>query len=300
MRTTARSIALGFAAWIALTAHGQAQDAGWRPFLAVTPVYQGEGDLDNGGGFSADGLFTNFGFAGPIGGGNRAGIMLSYDHLNYSFSNPAGFGGVAPWNVVQRYGLSVPLSFGLRDNWTVGVVPSVNWLKENGADTGDSLAWGGIVFASKRYPSGNMIGSGVAVYDLIEETKVFLILLIDWRLSEHWRLINPLSAGPIGPAGVELDYDFKNRWVTGFGGAFRRSRFRLSETGPVPNGIGEQRDLPLFVRVTRTLGQQAQLHFYVGALVVGQLRVEDPSGSELHEEDFDPTPFAGLTLQARF
>ena len=300
MRVSAWSIALGCAAWTALCAHAYAQDAAWRPFLAVTPVYQDEGDLDNGGDFSADGVLTNFGLSGPIGGDNRAGITFNFDYLDYSFGNPVGFGGVAPWNVVQRYGLSVPLSFGLRENWMLGIVPSVNWFKEDGADTGDSLAWGGIVFASKRFASGNMIGPGIGVYELIEETRVFPLLLIDWRLGERWRLINPLSAGPIGPAGLELDYDFTKGWVAGFGGAFRRSRFRLSDTGPEPNGIGEQRDLPLFVRVTHNLGRQAQLHLYIGALVDGRLRVENPSGAELHEEAFDPAPFVGLTLQAHF
>lgn len=42
------------------------------------------------------------------------------------------------------------------------------------------------------------------------------------------------------------------------------------------------------------------LHFYAGAVVAGQLKVDNPSGDTLHEEDYDPAPFVGLTFSARF
>lgn len=283
-----------------LSCAAHAQETGWQSFFAVTPAYQGKGDLDDGGDFSVYGALTQFGVNGSIGNGNRAGLTLSYDYLNYSFSDPVGFGGVAPWSIVQRYGMAVPLSLGLDNGWLLGVVPSVNWFKENGADTGDSLAWGAILSAAKRFDNGNMIGLGVGVYDLIEDTVVFPFILVNWRLSEHWRVVNPLSAGPSGPAGLELEYDFGGGWRTGLGAAFRWTRFRLSETGAVPNGVGQERDMPVVLRVTRELGSQMALHFFAGAVVGGRLRIENSSGGLLHEEDFDPAPLVGLTFMARF
>ena len=77
-------------------------------------------------------------------------------------------------------------------------------------------------------------------------------------------------------------------------------RFRLSQTGPVPDGVGQERTVPVFLRVTRSFGEQASLHLFLGALVAGQLRVENSSGDRLQEEDFDPAPFVGLTFTARF
>lgn len=278
----------------------QAQQNAWRPFIAVTPVYQGKGDLDSGGDFSLAGAFVRAGVSGAVGSGTRAGVTLDYDYLNYSFSNPVAFGGVAPWSIVQRYGLSVPLSFSLSDGWTLGVIPSADWFKENGASNGDSLVWGSIVSASKRFDNGNIIGLGVGIYDRIEQTSVFPFLLINWRLSERWRVINPLAAGPTGPAGLELDYHFDGGWTAGVGGAFKSERFRLSENGPTPNGIGEERGAPLFVRVTREFGQQMTLHLYAGVVVAGQLRLENSSGNELVKQDFDPAPFIALTFKARF
>lgn len=277
-----------------------AQEAGWRPFLSVTPVYQGEADLDGGGDYSAQSIMLRAGVSGDLSRGNRAGVTLSYDYTDYSFSNPAAFGNAAPWNVVQRYGVSVPLSFGLDGGWSVGVVPSFDWFRENGADSGDAFSWGGIVSATKRFDQGNRLGFGMGVFDRIEETSVFPFLLVDWRLGDRWRLTNPLTAGPTGPAGLELEYRLDSAWNVGFGGAWRTTRFRLSDDGAVPNGVGEERGVPVFFRATRTLGEQMALNLYAGVVTAGELRIEDPTGRELSRVDFDTTPLFGATFSARF
>ena len=282
------------------TSTAEAQQNGWQSFIAVSAAYQGKGDLDSGGDFSISGVGLRGGTSGPVGSGTRAGVTLTYIYSDYSFSDPVAFGGVAPWSTVQRFGVAVPLSFALGNGWGLGVIPSVDWFKENGAKTDDSLAWGAIVSASKRFDDGNMVGLGVGVYDRIEQTAVFPFLLIDWRLSEHWRVINPLAAGPTGPAGVELDYHFDGGWTAGVGAAWRIQRFRLSENGSTPDGIGEERGAPVFLRVTREFGQQMALHLYAGVVAAGELRLENSSGNTLVKEDFDPAPFIALSFMARF
>ncbi len=277
-----------------------AQESGWRPFITVSPVYQGDADLASGGDFGVGGILLRGGVSGSINRDLRAGVTLSYDYLDYSFSNPTRFGGVAPWDVVQRYGVAVPLSFGLGEGWSVGVAPSVDWFRENGADTGESIAWGATVSATKRFDSGNLIGLGVGVFDRIERTSVFPFLIVDVRLTDRWRLVNPFAAGPTGPAGLELDYRFDGGWSMGVGGAYRSLRFRLSEGGPVPNGVGEERGLLLFLRATRELGRDMALRLYAGAVTAGRLRVEDSSGNRLEQEDFDPAPVFGAAFTARF
>jgi hypothetical protein len=277
-----------------------AQESGWRPFITVSPVYQGDGDLDTGGDYSVGGVLLRGGVSGPIDRDVRAGVTLSYDYLDYSFSSPTRFGGVAPWSVVQRFGVAVPLSFGLGDGWSVGFAPSVDWFRENGADTGESIAWGAIVSATKRFDSGNRLGLGVGVYDRIEKTTAFPFLIVDVRLTDRWRLINPFAAGPTGPAGLELDYRFDGGWTMGLGGAYRSLRFRLSEGGPVPNGVGEERGLLLFLRGTREFGRDMSLNLYAGLVTAGRLQVEDPSGNRLAQDDFEPAPLFGAAFTARF
>ena len=295
-----RTCAAMFAATLATAGAAHAQETGWRPFVSVTPVYQGESDLDGGGDYSVQSLILRAGVSGSLGHGNRAGVTLNYDYIDSSFSNPVGFGGVAPWNVVQRYGVAVPLSFGLEEGWNIGFVPSFDWFHENGADAGEAFTWGGIVLATKRFEDGNRIGFGVGVFDRIEETRAFPFLLVDWRISDRWRLVNPLPAGPTGPAGLELDYRLDGGWNIGVGAAWRNQRFRLSEDGAVANGIGEERGVPVFLRATHTFGEQMSLNLYAGLVTGGQLRVEDASGNTLREVDFDTAPLLGASFSARF
>lgn len=278
----------------------QAQEMRWQPFLSVTPVYQGKGDLDGGGHYSATSAMVRVGAAGDLGRGNRAGVTLNYDYTDYSFSSPPGFGNAAPWSTVQRYGVSALLSFGLDDGWSVGFAPSFDWFRENGADLGDAFTWGGIVSATKRFGNGNRLGFGMGAFDRIEESSVFPFLLVDWRIGDRWRLMNPLPAGPTGPAGLELEYRFDSGWNVGLGAAWRNARFRLSNSGAVPNGIGEERSVPVFLRATRTLGEQTSLNLYAGLVNAGQLRVEDSSGRTLSRVDFETAPLFGANFSARF
>jgi hypothetical protein len=287
------------ASW-AVASTAQAQTGGWQPFVSATPVYQGDGDLDGGGDFNAQGVIVFAGVSGSVGNGSRAGVTLNYSYTDYTFSNPAGFGGTAPWDAVQRYGMSVPLAFGLSDGWSIGLTPGVDWFRETGADMDDSLVWSGIVSASRRFDDGNRLGVGVIVADRIEKTRIFPLLLVDWRISERWRLLNPLPAGPTGPAGLELDYRFDNGWNLGIGVGFYNSRFRLSTAGVAPDGVGEVQSRPVFLRATRAMGERMSLNLYAGMLLGGELQVEDAAGETVNEVDFDPAPFLGATFLARF
>lgn len=287
-----------FAAALALSSAAQAQ-GNWRPFASITPVYLGKGDLDGGGDFSEFSTLLRAGVTGSLGGANLAGVTFSYDYADYSFSDPAAFGGVAPWNVIRRYGVAAPLAFGFSDRWVLGVVPSVDWFRENGADEGEALSWGGIVSATRFFDRGNRLGVGLGVFQRLEKTSAYPLLLVDWRFGDRWRLVNPLPAGPTGPAGLEVDYRLDGGWYVGLGAARRTTRFRLSEGGPVPNGIGEERGLPVFLRATRSFGSGMTLNLYAGVVTGGRLRVEDPNGNVLREVDVDPAPLFGVTFTAR-
>ena len=276
-----------------------AQQPAWAPFVAVTPFYESESDLDGGGEFGLSGVQLRLGTAGPVGTGFRAGVTLNFDYYDSSFSNPTVFGAAAPWGNVYRYGVSVPLAWALNSEWSLAVAPSVDWFRESGANSSDSLTWGAVLSAVRVDPAGNRIGLGVAVFDEIEDTKVFPVIVVDWRLGDRWRLINPLPAGPTGPAGLELDYQFDGGWSLGVGAAYRTLRFRLSDSGPVSSGVGEINGVPIFARATYDLSKQLTLHIYAGAIVGGELRVEDRNGNLLRKDDFDTAPFVALTVTAR-
>lgn len=297
------SIALGLAL-AAGQAHGQAPAAGgastWTRFASITPIYQWDADLDRGGSSGTAGAIVRLGAMGQASASTYAGVTLNYDHFDYRFSNPVAFGGAAPWNTVQRIGFSVPLTRSLGDGWAATFAPSFDWVGERGARSSDSFTWGAIVSGTKTWADGSRLGVGFGVFDRFEQTTVFPYLVIDWPLSARVKLTNPAVAGPTGPAGLELRYRTDGGWDLGLGGAYRSNRFRLSETGRVANGIGEERGLPLFVRASRDFAPGASFNLYAGAMVAGSLRLEDSRGNRLVGEDFGVAPFVGATLGLRF
>lgn len=269
-------------------------------FVSVSPIYQGATDFDSGGGrVSMRGAVARLGTSFDLGGGTRAGVTVSYDYFDFNFDKPAAFGGAAPWDKLLRTGIAIPLMFRVGDGWLVGATPSADWFRENGA-SGDALAWGATFSAVRVYADGNRLGLGLGAFNKIEDHTVIPFLIVDWRLGENWRLVNPLPNGPTGGAGLELDYEFNSRWSLGVGAAVREYRFRLSENGPVRNGIGEERAVPVFLRGTYKMHPQLAMHAYVGVNTGGRLRVEDPSGNLLREDNLASAPIFALSLIGRF
>lgn len=298
-RAPRHTVALVMAIGLGWAAPLHAQGSGWNSFVSVSPVFE-DASLDAGGDMSVGGVIARLGTTRDLGGGTRAGVTINYDYFDYSFERPVAFGGVAPWDKVQRYGVATPFSFATRDGWVLGVTPSFDWFKENGAASSDALVWGATMTAVKVYADGNQLGLGVAAFDRLEETTVIPFPIVNWRFGRNWRLINPLAAGPTGAAGLELDYEFDNGWSLGIGAAWRRTRFRLDENGPVANGIGEISGAPIFLRAKVDLGRSATMNFYGGVVAGGSIRVEGPSGSLVREDDFDLAPLVGFNFVSRF
>jgi hypothetical protein len=299
-RKAALILSAALAPALSAPAAAQAPAAGWQASVSVTPYSHRDADLRDGGSFGTRGASLRLGVNAPAGARWRAGVALAIDRIDFDFTDPAAFGGAAPWKAVERTGISVPLVRSLADGWGIGVTPSVDAFRETGADAGKARSWGAVASAVKRYADGDRIGFGIGVFDGLERTRVFPFVLVDLALGDRWRLVNPLPSGPTGPAGLELDYRLDDDWRLGVGAAWRSTRFRLAADGPVPSGIGEERGAPLFLRATRELGAGRSLNVYFGTIVAGRLRVEDERGHELRSVRFDSAPLLGATLAARF
>ena len=298
---TVPSLALGLAVGQAFAQSGAPDGrAAWSGFASVTPFHQSDADIDSGGSFGNTGALVRIGAAGRIGAATFASVSLNYDYHDYRFSNPVAFGGKAPWNDVTRVGFGIPITHAMADGWAITVAPSFDWFGERGAKSGDSFTWGAVFSGTKTYADGRRLGVGFGAFDRFEETTVFPYLVVDWPLTERLKLTNPAVAGPTGPAGLELRYRTDGGWDLGVGGAYRSIRFRLSDSGPVANGVGEERGVPLFVRVSRDLGSGASLTVYAGAILAGSLRVDGPSGNAIAREDFGTAPLVAATLNLRF
>ena len=214
--------------------------------LSGSAVAQLDADLEDQGSYSVSSLLLRASGLKPISRKTFVGLSLSYDYLDYDFSDEAELDGASPWDRVNGLNLSVPIIRNLNSRWSMLLSPSVGWFGASGASSSDSLTWGLTFAATYAFRADRKLGFGLAAFDRIGESRAFPFLSIDWQLSEKLRLTNPLTVGPTGPAGLELAYKIASKWEIGAGGAYRNVRFRLDERDLEPNGIGEQRGIATF------------------------------------------------------
>lgn len=275
-------------------------ESAWRFTASVTPLHQGSADIDGGGSFRTDALLVRLGASGPIVGSLRGGLVFRYDYWDAHFKSPTVFGGATPWEVVQRIGIAAPLSLGVGNGWSLDLAPSVDSFREDAASWGTSLIYGGTAAGAKALSGGARLGLGAGIFGGLHRLTAFPVFVVDLPITERLRLANSQAAGPTGPAGLELSYRFDGGWSLGVAGAYRSYYFRLNETGPFAKGIGEERGVPLLIRLVKRFNPNLEVDLYAGAMVGGRLRVEDSGGNKIAAADFDPARVVALTFSGRF
>jgi hypothetical protein len=268
--------------------------------LVYTPVYQFKTDLDGGGTFDVRRHYFRFGAFQRLDPQWSVGLNVSYDYENWNFSDVDDIVGTDLWNTIHRPGIGVAVNRSFSDQWRLSIVPSVEFSGASGTDLNEALTYGAVVSLSHAFSRDLVLGIGVGVFDRLEETDAFPFLVIDWKISPHVRLTNPLRAGPAGPAGLELVYSPDGIWSFGVGGAYRSYRFRLDDRSAVTDGIGEVEFLVTFAKAARRFGSRLSLDISAGALFDGEIAIEDAGGNELGSTGYDTAPFAAVTLTGRF
>ena len=273
---------------------------GARLTFSAAPSYQFKSNVTGGGDFSVSRYFLSVNSSTPVSDRMRFGASLSYEFDDYNISNLNGFSTPNPWDKINRVGLGTRLGYRVGENWNLIFGPFVQYSGEQGADFGDSLMYGGILAASYRASPNLFFGFGAGVFYRLEETRVFPAFLVSWKITDRLRLGNSYRVGPAGPAGLELEYLLDRNWELAVGGGYRSYRFRLDRDGPVPSGIGQNNNWPVYARLGRKLGRNIHFDLYGGAAFGGKLSLEDRTGHEINSANYNAAPMAGFTLWAAF
>jgi hypothetical protein len=263
-------------------------------------VYTFDTDLDSGGNFNWGAGIVSGTVARQVTSQLSVGLTLRYDYENWKFGNPVAFGGQAPWGKLNAPNIAFNFGYAITPDISIGVTPTFGWGYETGSSE-SGLIYGAIVSATRVFSPSLVLGVGAGIIRQIDETKVFPFLIVHWQINDKWRLANPFRAGPSGGAGLELTYSIDDNWEAAAGGAYRSYRFQLRDDSTVaPGGVGENRFIPIFARVTRKFGKQTQLDFYAGISVSGRLSVDNSSGNGVAADDYKTAPALGLTLAHRY
>jgi hypothetical protein len=139
------------------------------------------------------------------------------------------------------------------------------------------------------------------VSQIEDDVTAVPMVAVQWLPAGQWAV--RLGAVPVGGgalAGAEVAYPLSEQWELGLGFSYRKIRFRLDDSGPAPDGVGEDQYLPLRMRVAWGFHPQITLHFIAGVAVGGRLKLEDENGNDLRKEDYDPAAYLGTRVVARF
>jgi len=287
--------------WAAvLLAQDKSGQSGTNYSISFTPMYQFKSDLKDDTDFSAERYFIDLNTYTTVNRTLAWGASCNYSFQRYDFYDGFVFSTVDPWEQIHTINLALSLFYNFRQNWRFMFSPSIQFAGESDADWNEAMSYGGVLTAMHVFNPNLTVGAGAAVYSRLEEVSLFPFIAVSWQFNKHWRLANPLSAGPVGPAGLELSFIPNDQWEFAVGGAYRTFRFRLDEEGNTPNGIGESQILPIFTRVSRKFGGRFVFDFYGGMLFEGRLVLENEKGTHISSERYDPAPFLGLTLTANF
>ncbi len=235
-----------------------------------------------------------------VSGNTDIGLGFFHGSDDYNFTPLAGFAVADPWNKVHRVGVNGKMRYGFAPKWGLFAAPVVQYSAEEGADFGRSIIYGGALGATYTPNPRLAVGFGVGLLYRLEETVPFPALFMDWRINDRLRLASPLSTGPVGSAGLELGYTMGSSWVIALGGGYRSSRFRLSQGGPVPGGVGQVNAVTGYLNLTRRLGKHLLVSVYGGAVFAGSVRIEDRTGERIDSTGFSAAPLMGLVLTASF
>lgn len=288
---------------IGLPAMATAQDAPSSPSISITiPAgveHQFRTDIDNGGSFDVTRAAIGVGLRTELARDLDLTFSFNYSFAEYDFSGTGNFGD--GWDDTHTLSFGASLSANLTSDWTVFGGPALQLSRESGGDWEDSLIAGGFFGATYRYSDDLTIGGGLGVMSQIEDgTRLYPILIVDWRIADGVKLTSRTAASATGDTGLELAYEIGGGWEVGLGAAYRFRRFRLDDNGPVPSGVGEDTNIPVWARVSYDINEHFRLNAFVGVATGGRLRLEDRSGDRIAREEYDTAPVLGLAGVLRF
>ncbi len=286
-----------------ISASVQAQPSGYGlgVSLEAGAVFGAEAGLDSGGDLAVDAWSVRLSGRRAVSDELRLGLSAGLGEQRYRFSGGGDFSRLRPWADVQAVRVSGSAFWRPTDRWDLFAIPSVRWDAETGASLGDGQIAGLLTGASYRFNDRLSIGPGVGVFsELEDDTDFFPILAVDWRITDQLSLRTgggfAASRGP----GLAFDWAPDDQWSVALGARYEKERFRLDDQGVAPGGIGQATSTPIYLAVTRKLGNIGRLCGVVGVELNGALRLEDSTGALLQRTDKDDAPFAGASFDVRF
>jgi hypothetical protein len=269
---------------------------GWSPFLRGGSVYNFETDLDDGGNFSVNRYYVEGGMAYLFRKDRMVSLSVGYGQDDYRFSGTAS----EPWNNIDNYRASLFTRWGMDNGWTWVATASLRAYGEAGVNLDDALTVGGFGGASYTFSDKLTLGPGLGVFERIEGSPLVIpIIIIDWNITDKLSLGTGGGLAATAGPGLTLNYKASRHWNLAVSGRYDQKRFRLDDQGLAPNGVGEDRSIPILGSISYVLYPGMHISGLLGYNFNGEFRLEDTYGDHLYDQSYASSFFAGLTIGVR-
>jgi hypothetical protein len=140
------------------------------------------------------------------------------------------------------------------------------------------------------------------------QVRVFQVTAEGWKPVQQFETVATGSrfpgaglfvAGGAAAAG-EVAYRVAEPADLGLDLLYNQRRFRLDDSDPAPQGVGEDNNLPLHLRLGWDITPQIALHLFGSVALGGEVRLEDRNGHRINKQDYDPAPYVGLRFVGGF
>lgn len=264
--------------------------------LSLSGSYGGNADLDSGDG-EVQVARLRAGFDVTLDLGEKRALTLGagaerswYDFENATALDPSGepFTDITDTEVFARF--AAPLND--TTNWFA--LAAVGLAAEDGADLSEAIVYTGAAgFVTKASDTFSW-GLGILVRSQLEDDVLVIPLpQIRWAISDKWTLESQR-------AGLRLGYAHSETLTYGLQGEYMSRSFRLDEDGPIPDGMGTDRRVPIAFFADYKPAPNVTLSGQIGAAVLGNIELLDEAGNDLTDEDVDPSLFLGLGAKITF
>ena len=274
------------------------QRLGWVYQIDGLAAYQSDADLSEGGDFSASRAFLRATALYNVDGGTSVGLSASIGRFDYDFSQAEN----QPWEDIRDIRISVPVRFRVGETASVFVSPQIRWDYQSGVDASDGRTYGVFAGIAWRLSENLTIGPAFGAFSQIEDDNVdfFPALLVDWDINDRWNLNTGSGIGATQGPGLTLGYALNDKMTLALSARSERIRFRLDDTGLAPNGVGEDKSVPVVVSFGYNPNPGVSLNVFAGAELDGRLTLDDANGTELSRQSYDTAPLLGVAFRARF
>jgi len=278
-------------------ARTNAPPAGWSPFFRGGSTYNFDAGLDGGGEFSLHRYYAEGGMAYLFRRDRMVSFSAGYGQDDYHFDGVAA----EPWNNIENIRAGIFCRWAFDNEWTSFMAGSVRAFGETGVQMSDALT--GAIFggASYRFSDRLSLGPGLGVVgQLDDQPLVFPIIVVDWNITEKLSLSTGGGLAATAGPGLSLSYKMTKHWNVGLVGRYENKRFRLTDDSVAPDGVGEDRNIPVLGTLSYVLYPGTEISGLLGMNLNGRLRAEDKNGAVLYSSEYGNSVTAGLTAKIRF